>query len=201
MKNVLKELIARGGRIFPCGNDKAPHGKWRVDGDQFTLDRIHRAPKQGLIPDTLGLIVIDVDHGGSIAVEEVKERLGEPLLVHNSSRENRYHMWYRTGDMPAHLKANADWSTAHGSGQTRCSNGYVILYKTGWLLAALHKADDATLNFYALTRMINEAPRERLSVKQVKDILDTTEASGARTKRIQEMLKVKIRAVVQEAYA
>lgn len=151
--NAIKTLIMKGARVFPCNEDKSPRGKWKPNGTLFTFDQVLSAPRQGLIPDTLGLMVVDVDSGGSEAVREVEAALGRAMLIHNSARSDRYHMWYRISDIQKSLKRSGKWATESGSGDIRCADGYVILYAPELLLEALSSDRGVTLTETELRKL------------------------------------------------
>ena len=115
------ELHAAGGHFVLCGADKrALHLDWQVSRPALAAVLAHNG-RLGLIPASIGAVVVDVDLPGPEALAAVVDALGEPPLHHPSGKPGRSHLWYRA---PAGEVRNAEWQF----GQTRGTNGYVILW-------------------------------------------------------------------------
>ena len=69
----------------------------------------------GLIPSSLGLVTVDVDKGGALAVTAVTDLLGTPLAVIPSQTEGHFHLWYKS---ESKRKALYQWEIeGKGSGE------------------------------------------------------------------------------------
>ena len=122
-------LHAAGGHFVLCGSDKrALFEKWEQPPRPTLAAVLAHKGRLGLIPASIGAVVVDVDLPGAEAV--AVEALGEPPLRHPSGKPERSHLWYRA---PAGEVRNRDWRF----GQIRGSNGYVILWAPALVVAAL----------------------------------------------------------------
>ena len=82
----------------------------------------HRGPV-GVIPASLGCVVVDVDRGGEQSADAVIAQLGLPLAKVPTLRDDGFHLWYLSRD--AAKIANGDgWR----DGDIRGCNGYAVLW-------------------------------------------------------------------------
>ena len=99
---------------------------------------LHEGGWLGLIPGSVGLVVVDVDvKGGSLEEgrETALEALGEPL-VETRTPGGGVHLYYRGSGQ----EKNGTWL----GGDIRGSNGYVVIYDSEALFDAWVKAKTAT---------------------------------------------------------
>ena len=116
---ALVHLFANGNAIITMAGDhkegkwnhKIPRGKgWNKRETAASLERVlewvnhttDEEPKHvGFVPESAGIAVIDIDHGGEAAVQATEDSYGPPLFRYSTSckeGENRYHMGYPCGD-------------------------------------------------------------------------------------------------------
>ena len=125
-------LHAAGGHFVLCNAAKrALFEKWEQPPRPALAAVLAHNGRLGLIPASIGAVVVDVDLPGPEALAAVVDALGEPPLHHPSGKPGRSHLWYRA---PAGEVRNAEWQF----GQTRGSNGYVILWDPALVVAALY---------------------------------------------------------------
>lgn len=120
-------LHGRGAHLVLCGQDKGPLAQswWlRRPGINQTLAHAARGGLLGLVPSSLGLVVVDVDMGGAVAGREAEAAVGRPLAVVASRRSANLHLYYPSG----RGEMNAQWRTASGGGDIRGGWGYVVLW-------------------------------------------------------------------------
>ena len=121
-------LHAAGGHFVLCNAAKrALFEKWEQPPRPSLAAVLSHKGRLGLIPASIGAVVVDVDLPGAEAV--AVEALGEPPLRHPSGKPGRSHLWYRA---PAGEVRNRDWRF----GQIRGTNGYVILWAPSLVVAA-----------------------------------------------------------------
>ena len=75
----------------------------------------------GIVPGSVGLFVVDVDEGGSAAVQAVVGLLGAV----RSKRAHGRHLYYPA---PQREVRNRKWRMGPGGGEVRGTRGYVILW-------------------------------------------------------------------------
>lgn len=136
---ALAALHEAGAHFVRCNEEKAAT---RTDWQRrkMTLDAARRHAAGGgllgVIPASLGCVVMDFDHGDDAARDAVLRTLGNPVAVIASQKPGRFHLWYRHADA-AHV-GNGKWY--HGGaerGELRGGNGYAILWDAPALAAAL----------------------------------------------------------------
>ena len=91
---ALCALHARGAHLSLRWPNKAPlHLGWKEKpaGIDDVLEHHARGGLIGLIPESIGLVVVDVDQGEPDAVVEF---VGEPIARHPSGTPGREHLWY-----------------------------------------------------------------------------------------------------------
>ena len=118
-------------------NEKRPH--W-----EDVSAHIDGGGRVGLIPASVGLIVVDVDTdhqwGAAQLVEYVRERIGAPICE-VATRSDGVHMYYRAPE-GAEI-GNIKWSVGGvGGGEIRHAAGFVRLYETAAVAAALENLPD-----------------------------------------------------------
>ena len=91
---ALCALHARGAHLSLRNPRKAPlYAGWKENpaGIDDVLKHHARGGLIGLIPESIGLVVVDVDQGEPDAVVEL---VGEPIARHPSGTPGREHLWY-----------------------------------------------------------------------------------------------------------
>lgn len=88
----------------------------------------------GLVPHSLSLAVLDVDHGDATTLIEKYP----PLCTVETRRKGGLHLYYYCSDE----LGNSDWKALGCSGEVRCAKGYVVLWDAEKLLHALTTTDD-----------------------------------------------------------
>ena len=126
-----------------------------------------------VVPSTLGLFVLDVDHGPVEIVETYLVELGVEYVKAPSATPGRWHVMFRHGE----ALSNANWSlagrdgSAHqgetASGETRSGNGYVAMW-------------DADAWSHAIRELPTDDASAALSRFAVRGILGTRHAEGQR---------------------
>ena len=112
-KAALTALAEGGAHFIRChseesaakaralGNEKVtfkgPLGRWQKRSASLDAVLRHNGPV-GVIPASLGCVVVDIDRGGDEARQEVISLLGRPAAVVPTQRANGYHIWYRSRD-------------------------------------------------------------------------------------------------------
>lgn len=97
----------------------------------------------GVIPGSIGLVVVDVDHGEQAAVDAVIHLLGAPLVVIPSGRRGRFHLYYRRPDRGKKI-THYEWEIANvGSGEVLADTRSAILYGPDTLVAAMSRYPEA----------------------------------------------------------
>ncbi len=122
MPGALEALAEAGAHFVLCRTDKRPRTKaWQKTPAALEAARRHEGPV-GVVPASLGCIVVDVDQGGEAAVDGVIRALGQPLARVPTRREGGEHLWYQCRD--AEEVGNRAWR----HGDIRGGRGYVILW-------------------------------------------------------------------------
>lgn len=144
----VRALLQAGGHLLAVSiRDKAAVRKaWQrsenrlKEGQTETRVNRHGWKAVGIIPRSIGCVVIDVDDGG----DEAKDWLLETFPgahAHPSSCKGRWHVWVWT-DCPE--IGNYSWESGYGAGQFRHGHGYVVLWSPGtvvrWLTERTVKA-------------------------------------------------------------
>ena len=119
-KTALAALDEAGAHFVLCRDDKRPKAKaWQKRPASLDAVQAH-SELVGAVPASLGCVVVDVDHGGEQAADEVVKLLGTPLAKVPTPRG--FHVWYRCRD--AESIGNSTWR----NGDIRGANGYAILW-------------------------------------------------------------------------
>ena len=124
--DALGRLYERGAHFVLCRPDKRPVGSaWQKNAP--TLREAQEWPGEvGIIPASVGCVVLDVDEGGKDTVSELPTITHAlPFAVVPSQKPGRFHAWFKSppGEVP-----NGKWRTERGRGDVRGSAGYVILW-------------------------------------------------------------------------
>lgn len=156
---ICKSCIAQGGKFLalrgryfvhplPEGevyeNWKMPAGKWRdIDSNPAALRALGKGSWLGLVPATLGLVVLDLDQGDAGLFALTLDALDCDYVVVKSGKPGRAHFYLRAGeDWP---QGNWNWSHGDQGGQVRHDNGYVICWDIEALPDALELGVGADL--------------------------------------------------------
>ena len=122
MPDPLAALAERGAHFVLCGADKRPRARrWQEKAPALKVVLRHQG-LVGVVPASLGCVVIDVDEGGEQACADVVATLGRPLTQVATRRAGGAHLWYRSRDAAG--IGNRGW--AHGD--VRGAKGYAILW-------------------------------------------------------------------------
>ena len=108
----------------------------------------------GVVPASLGCVVIDIDGGDP---KDIFAVLGDPLLVHPSSKPDRFHAWYAH---PGGTIPNAKYLVGTATGDIRGDNGYIVLWQPEQVAGMLPKIDDATPVDYDLVTTLPKPPKK-----------------------------------------
>ena len=95
--NALEALHERGAHFVLCRGDKRPVSvAWQETRPGLSAVEEHaaRGGLVGVIPGSLGCVVVDVDEGGAAGVEALRGVLGDPIAT-TQTRSGGYHAWYR----------------------------------------------------------------------------------------------------------
>ena len=169
---IIKQLIEEGAWLVPLrgrygvslpeGNDydlwKQPTRSWR-DRAACTADVLARLDGQfwvGLIPSSLGLVVLDVDEGDA---DDLGMTLEAQDYAFERVRTRRgWHVYLRAaGDWPG---GNFKWSLAGCAGDVRFDAGYVIVWDPEALLRIIELGDDGVADA-GLADRLRDKPASR----------------------------------------
>ena len=127
--SALEALHERGAHFVLCRGDKRPVSvAWQKTRPELPGVKEHaaRGGSVGVIPGSLGCVVVDVDEGGAAGVEALRGVLGDPIAT-TRTRSGGYHVWYRaeSGEV-----GNRKWAldAPPCGGDIRGSNGFVVLW-------------------------------------------------------------------------
>ena len=147
-KAALTALAEEGAHFVLCGADKRPKAKaWHKTPASLDAALRHDG-LVGVVPASLGCIVVDVDEGGAAAADAVISQLGLPLAKVPTQRAGGFHIWYRSRD--AHEIGNRAWR----HGDIRGAKGQAILWAPDLVAEGLaRKAPVADLMAIDLDRL------------------------------------------------
>ena len=140
--DAYREIHAAGGHFLLCNDHKRPFVKeWqkRPAGIDDVLRHAGRGGLVGVVPGSLGAVVVDLDPEGA---DDTTPPLGAPVLQHATRRKGT-HFWYRAPDGEVR---NRKWARTAGGqhvGDVRGSRGFCILWDTGAIAAAVAGDDFA----------------------------------------------------------
>ena len=116
----------------------------------------------GLMPMSIGLVCIDVDHGDMAAVEAVKKTVNlDPIVIHPSSSAGHYHLWYK-GNAKV---GSPTWELPEGKGEIRGSSGSAILWDAESLWTAYKDKFD-TAQTVAISPLTKRRSTDRKRTKR-----------------------------------
>ena len=186
-KSALKELLKHDPHLIRCNpnylNWTLPENQtketldkikkpienlsWKKKStDEEILSHIERGGLIAIKPWSLGCTAFDVDEGdGSGVISE----LGEPAFVCDSRRENGKHIFYKSTSPVDQVNFQ------HGSdkGETRCDDGYLILWHPEQLdLEALKNSKAIAYSLKRKTTATAHQTNDNLpSLEKMRDIL------------------------------
>ena len=137
-------LHARGAHFVLAGKPEAtkPKGAFGEDWPNKPASlasakaRFRQGRFVGVIPASLGCIVVDIDHGGEATRDATLATLGTPVAVLPSGRPDHWHLWYKCRDA-----AKVGIPTWDGGDLRGNSKGMIILYHPADVAAGLAMAD------------------------------------------------------------
>ena len=119
---ALTALAKEGAHFVLCGADKRPKVKaWQKAPASLDAALQHKG-LVGVVPASLGCVVVDVDEGGEAAANAVISKLGQPLAKVPTQREGGWHIWYKC--RKAEEIGNRTWQY----GDIRGAKGQAILW-------------------------------------------------------------------------
>ena len=170
---IVTELLELSAHLVPLGGfygrplpeDAAEYDRWKVptrswkDRAACNADALARAGAGhwfGLIPSSLGLVVLDVDDGD---VDSLCKMLTAQLYGFERVRTRRgWHIYLRAGaDWPT---GNWQWELAGCSGDIRYDVGYVVVWDPAALLGIAELGDTGAADnaLAAIMRKRSPAP-------------------------------------------
>ena len=99
----------------------------------------------GVIPASLGCVVVDVDRGGTKTRDEVIALLGTPLAIVQTQRVDGWHLWYRCRDA-AEVRNGNGWRDGDLRGG---KSGFIILWHPEIVVEALGDKSRSLINLMA----------------------------------------------------
>ena len=152
--SALEALHTRGAHFVLCRVDKRPLWReWQKKQPGFEAVKRHAAAGGlvGLVPASLGCVVVDVDEGGSAGVEALRGVLGEPVVT-VGTRGGGFHLWYPA---PAGEIGNRKWGLPGAAGDIRGSRGFVVCWDPSALVDGLaaNFAAAAAPSLHALSKL------------------------------------------------
>ena len=131
------------------------------------LARFRKGIPIGVIPATLGCVVVDIDHGGNKTCDEVIALLGKPLAIVKTQREDHWHLWYRCRD--AATVPNGKWRDGDIRGGKK---GFIILWHPEIVVEGLGDKSRSLVNLMAtdLARLLDKFPHLTQKTKSGKKL-------------------------------
>ena len=121
-KAALTALAEEGAHFVLCGADKRPKAKaWHKAPASLDAALRHKG-LVGVVPASLGCVVVDVDEGGDEARQAVISQLGRPVAEVPTRRDGGWHLWFKCRD--AKEIGNRAWQ----GGDIRGAKGQAILW-------------------------------------------------------------------------
>ena len=158
---ALRTLKDRGAHFVLAATDKRPLGaRWQKTAPAFASVEHHVADGGlvGVIPASIGAVVIDVDDGGPEGVAAVTEALKPcvPIAISATRRVGGAHVWYRS---PPNGTGNRKWHLGTAMGDIRGSAGFVILWDAPQVAEGFtrHVADSQVPDLDRLPRVASSA--------------------------------------------
>ena len=123
----LGALHRRGAHFVLADVDKRPvSAGWQKKRPGLEAVKGHAAAGGlvGVVPASLGCVVVDVDEGGAAGVEALRGVLGDPVAT-VGTRGGGFHLWYPA---PAGEIGNCKWGLPGAAGDVRGSRGFVVCW-------------------------------------------------------------------------
>ena len=139
---ALEALAARGAHFVLCGpSKKALSQGWQKHRPDLeaVIAHVTRGGLVGVIPSSVGCVVVDVDVGAAAGCEAVKKILGPPVASTRTKRIGGHHLWFRSTG----AENNRKWSLAAGRGDVRGGRGYAVLWHPAQVAAGLEANYDS----------------------------------------------------------
>ena len=130
--DALAQLAEAGAHFVLCRTTGDIDNRKRAKATAYQKNRPPLAAAQrhrdngylvGVIPASIGCVVIDIDRGGTEATDAVVELLGQPVARHPTRRPGGEHLWFRSRE--AETVRNGMW--LHGDIRG-AHGGYAILW-------------------------------------------------------------------------
>ena len=125
--NALEALHERGAHFVLCRGDKRPVSvAWQETRPGLSAVEEHAARGLvGVIPGSVGCVVVDVDEGGDRGLASVIGALGAEPIATVGTRSGGFHLWYPA---PAGEIGNRKWGLSNAAGDIRGSRGFVVCW-------------------------------------------------------------------------
>lgn len=135
---ALESLYAAGAHLVLCNRDKrAVRPRWQERPAEL-CEALDWSELVGLVPASLGMVVVDVDEGDPA---EVTQLLGEPL-ARVATLSGGTHLFYASDE----AVGNGRWELPGGArGDLRGARGYVALWNAAAVAEALPRCEVAEL--------------------------------------------------------
>ena len=135
--SALEALHTRGAHFVLCRGDKRPLAVgWQKTRPGFAAVEKHAEAGGlvGVIPASLGCLVVDVDEGGDRGLASVIGALGAEPVATVGTRGGGFHLWYPA---PAGEIGNRKWGLSNAAGDIRGSRGFVVCWDPAEIVAGL----------------------------------------------------------------
>ena len=125
--SALEALHERGAHFVLCRGDKRPVSvAWQETRPGLSAVEEHAARGLvGVIPGSVGCVVVDVDEGGDRGLASVIGALGAEPIATVGTRSGGFHLWYPA---PAGEIGNRKWGLSNAAGDIRGSRGFVVCW-------------------------------------------------------------------------
>ena len=133
MTNALATLAKHDAHFVLCRGKRAFMKGWQKTPPPLDAARRHKG-RVGVIPASVGCIVVDIDRGGDEALAQTRDTLGVPIAVVKSQKPGRYHVWYQSRDASQFRKGEWRYGDLIGS------SGYAVLWHADELADGLERA-------------------------------------------------------------
>ena len=160
---------------------KSPPSLASVEGHLRRRPRIENGvthyPLVGVMPQSLGCVVADVDEGGVETVNAIQGAFPGSLAL-PTRKDTGFHVWLRLARDTQDKIGNAKWRAFGGGGDLRAGKGFVFLWWAGSALTAVsdwlakgadeHPADVLLTAFPKPPKPDNDAPSKAGKVRRVR---------------------------------
>ena len=133
MTNALATLAEHDAHFVLCRGKRAFMKGWQDNPPPLEATLRHQG-RVGVIPASVGCIVVDIDRGGDEALAQTRDTLGAPIAVVKSQKAGRYHVWYQSRDASQFRKGEWRYGDLIGS------SGYAVLWHADELADGLERA-------------------------------------------------------------